>query len=117
MAWVLYNTHAAYMTHIYVSDPLKVRQAGIADQVRALVQLFTKKAGSAPTHVKIHVDKEQHAYTASEPPAWLYLLVPPGTDYTMSRGTGVLEHLVQPGVGPGVPTHWEGDPIKLTYDT
>lgn len=124
VAWVLYNARAAYMTHIVVGDPLKVSDAGIADQVNVLVKLFTKKAGSAPTHVKIVVNAAHLVYRKaetpaqdSEPPPWMGLLVPPDIKPELIRGQSTFEHEVVPGPGPGVPTHWEGPPIKLVYNT
>ncbi len=76
VAWCLISDNAAYMEHILVEDPMKVKSDGINEQVDQIVKVFVEKSSSPPTRVYIHVDATQPAYKNDSWPAWIDNLIP-----------------------------------------
>lgn len=117
MAWVLSNDHAAYMTHIVITDPLAEKPDGLAAQVESLADTFTEKSGARPTNLTLQAAQsgfESQYGGKRELTDWMRALVPAGVlaPKFVVFGRAEAEHFVKPG-GTGRAAHWRGKPIKL----
>lgn len=113
VAWVLYNEQAAYMEHILVGDPKKVRMAGIQARINQVAAAFQANVGAAATNLHIHLDASHPAYSNSWP-LWIGKLIPDGVNAETSMGAGSYAHTVP--VSDNDRVLWRSDAISLEYD-
>jgi len=113
IAWLLYNQNAAYMEHILVGDPRKVKSGGISAQIAQIQAQFAQRAGGPATDLHLHVDESHPAYTNTWP-IWFKELIPSGLTVHSSMGAGNYSHVVPVSQIPR--TVWRCAKISLQYE-